>query len=137
MRHRDPTNSATMQTPNPPITLPQPSSQPKIHIPPTLPVNTIHKPSSTQRILKPRDNLAQAKNANDTAHQNTRVKQKRNRQKSSRISKADGSTFRTRKSHQKSHAGCSNCKRRHLKCDEMAPQWYDSLTFWISGGNGC
>ena len=30
----------------------------------------------------------------------------------------------SRKSHTKSRKGCRTCKRRHIRCDEMVPQWY-------------
>ena len=32
-----------------------------------------------------------------------------------------------RKSHTKSRKGCKTCKRRHIRCDETFPQWYDKM----------
>lgn len=33
----------------------------------------------------------------------------------------------SRKSHTKSRNGCKTCKRRHIRCDESFPQWYESV----------
>lgn len=30
----------------------------------------------------------------------------------------------SRRSHTKSRTGCKTCKRRHIRCDELFPQWY-------------
>jgi hypothetical protein len=34
---------------------------------------------------------------------------------------------RVRYTHVKSKNGCKNCKTRHVKCDELRPQWYVSF----------
>lgn len=69
-----------------------------------------------------------AANSDNSYRQHTVTKNRciRQSQKTMEKVKMDGrsSTFRSRKSHKKSHTGCRTCKRRHLKCDETMPQWY-------------
>ena len=35
----------------------------------------------------------------------------------------------SRRSHTKSRKGCKTCKRRHIRCDETFPQWYETLFY--------
>lgn len=39
----------------------------------------------------------------------------------------------SRRSHTKSRTGCKTCKRRHIRCDELFPQWY-ARTYKVDDG---